>query len=224
MLRKSALVLIISLAIIVNTLNCGPQKEYDIKFDNITYDWGTRDEGINIEHIFTFTNTGKQDLVIQDVKPACGCTVADNWDKTVAPGKKGKIPITLKTVGYSGDITKTIAVTTNVPEMQTIQLTIKGKIRMPIAIIPVNVWLGEVNADSGTLSGSFEILNNLGVPVKLLEIVPPDDRTKFTMTTVEENKKYKVDFTIDPPFTGQEVIHGQFAVKTDNKKYEYIYP
>jgi len=204
--------------------NCGPQPEYGIKFDNETFNFGTRDEGLEISHTFTIINIGKQPVTI-DVRPTCGCTVAENWDKTIAPGKKGKIPITFNTKGYQGDVEKIINVITNVPDQQTVPIKIKVKVVSPIAIIPNNAWLGDVNKESTeVLTGSFEIQNNLRAPLKILEITPPDKKTKVSITVLEENKRYKIDFTVDPPFEGEEVIQKQFTVKTDNKKHEFIYP
>jgi hypothetical protein len=206
-------------------LGCAPRPDLGIKFEAEVHDFGIKDEGPNLEHEFIFTNTGKQTIEILDVKSSCNCTVADNWDKIVAPGKKGQISITFRTTGYQGEITRTIDVTTNIPDQKTITLTIKVNVKTPIAITPKNVWLGEFPATHNqSLSGTFEINNNLGTPLKIIEISVPDDKTRFTLTTLEQNNKYRVDFTVDPPFAGEDTVKREFRIKTDNEKYPEIVP
>jgi hypothetical protein len=225
MFRKINILMTTLVLIFLIGTSCIQQQIPGIKYEEEVYDFGIKDEGPNIEHEFIFTNTGNQTLKILDVKPDCSCTVADNWDQTVAPGKSGKIHITLKTTGLQGDVLKAILVKTNIPNRENIELTLKVNIKTSIAIIPRNVWLGEfLPTDNKSHSGTFEIDNNLGVPLKILEVTPPDDRTKFTLTTIEQNKKYKIDFTVNPPFVGEATVKGEFRIKTDNKDYPEIVP
>ena len=44
-------------------------------FDKVSHDFGTIDEGETVQTTFTFTNTGKTDLLIVDARGSCGCTV-----------------------------------------------------------------------------------------------------------------------------------------------------
>ena len=44
-------------------------------FDRVSHDFGTIKEGETVETEFTFTNTGKSDLIIVDARGSCGCTV-----------------------------------------------------------------------------------------------------------------------------------------------------
>lgn len=105
---------IIVILIIIGFSGCSGKA--DILFDKEFAELGEVDEGTKTDITFTFTNPGKGTLVIQDVKPACGCTVVNGWDKTVAPGASGKIPVTFNSSGYKGDVIRLINVTTNAPE------------------------------------------------------------------------------------------------------------
>ena len=44
-------------------------------FDKVMHDFGTITEGERVQTVFSFTNTGKSDLVIVDARGSCGCTV-----------------------------------------------------------------------------------------------------------------------------------------------------
>ncbi|HET8753374.1 MAG TPA: DUF1573 domain-containing protein, partial [Salinimicrobium sp.] len=63
----------------------------EITFDETEYDFGTIDRGTNVEHVFTFTNTGDVPLVITDANSTCGCTVPSYTDEPIPPGEKGEL-------------------------------------------------------------------------------------------------------------------------------------
>src|SRR5690554_921632 len=81
----------------------------DFEFD--TYDFGQLDAGDDASVEFTFTNNGKESLIITNVKASCGCTTP-YWSKeSVAPGEKGSIKAKYNTVGKSGGFNKPITIT-----------------------------------------------------------------------------------------------------------------
>jgi len=82
-----------------------------IEFKTDTHDFGTLQEGDPAEVEFTFKNTGKEPLIIQNVHPSCGCTTP-YWSKDpVAPGKTGSIKASYGTKGRVGTFNKSITVT-----------------------------------------------------------------------------------------------------------------
>lgn len=75
---------------------------------------------------FSFTNKGNKPLVITDVHPSCGCTVAE-WPRTaIAPGAKGLITATYD-AGIMGSFQKELAVHTNASDEPT-YLTFLGRV------------------------------------------------------------------------------------------------
>jgi len=59
----------------------------------IHHNFGDLVRGQQVEHTYTFTNTGDQPLVISAVKPACGCTAPDFTNDPILPGKEGKVTL-----------------------------------------------------------------------------------------------------------------------------------
>lgn len=102
-----------------------------IKFDNDTYDWGTVMDGQTVTHVFKFTNTGKEPLVINNAKGSCGCTVPEWPKEPIAPGKTGEIKVVFDSKGKGAaggkDDSKRVTITANTEPVDT-YLTIKGKI------------------------------------------------------------------------------------------------
>ncbi|MBU1274316.1 MAG: DUF1573 domain-containing protein [Proteobacteria bacterium] len=83
-------------------------------------------EGKEMTAVFTFTNTGDQNLLIDKVSPSCGCT-ASSWDKVTPPGKKGAVTLLLDTTGLGGSFRKTAAVATNDPGNPVVTLIMTGE-------------------------------------------------------------------------------------------------
>jgi hypothetical protein len=67
------------------------------------WDWGTAFRGERLEHIFTIENQGSAPLIISNIKPQCGCTLAEEYKKVLAPGEMTKITLTLETGAMKGE-------------------------------------------------------------------------------------------------------------------------
>ena len=98
-------------------------------------DFETVPRGDYIHHEFQLKNEGGSVLEIIDVKPACGCTVAE-FDKKIEPGKLGKVKVKLETSSFSGPIAKPISVFTNDPQNPKLQLVIKAEVKPYLGIQP----------------------------------------------------------------------------------------
>jgi cytochrome c5 len=68
----------------------------------------------NVVFVFNLTNRMAGDVVIEAVKPSCGCTVARFPDLPwkVQPGESGQISVDVDITGRIGLLTKTIAIET----------------------------------------------------------------------------------------------------------------
>ncbi|WP_303309607.1 DUF1573 domain-containing protein [Hymenobacter sp. BT730] len=77
------------------------------------FDFGDIKPGAIVKHTFTFTNTGKSPLLIENAIASCGCTTP-NWTKDpIAPGGKGTIDVQFNSQGKSGIQNKEISVQGN---------------------------------------------------------------------------------------------------------------
>ncbi len=103
--------------------------------DEPIFDAGKVEKGGEINHDFVIRNTGDAPLRIEEVRPACGCTVAD-YDETIAPGASGKVHAVLDTTDQDGGISKGLTVITNDPENPRLILTIKAVVAPVIYMRP----------------------------------------------------------------------------------------
>lgn len=106
-------------------------KSTSIRWENprMTHDWGAATVGDKISHIYKFTNTGTEPLVILDAKASCGCTVPEKPQAPIAPGKTGEIKVVFDSNGKAaGQTAKTVTVTANT-DPGTMVLTLKGELK-----------------------------------------------------------------------------------------------
>ena len=82
------------------------------KFNEEKHDFGKIPQGTPVTTVFEFTNVGQEPLILTEVKPTCGCTIADYTKTPVQKGAKGNIKITYNAAAVSA-FNKTIVVTSN---------------------------------------------------------------------------------------------------------------
>ena len=70
--------LLMSLMLTLTLGYASAQKKAQIKFDKMTYDFGTFSESTPVQKCtFTFTNVGDEPLIINQAMASCGCTVPE---------------------------------------------------------------------------------------------------------------------------------------------------
>lgn len=94
----------------------------NIEFEKMTFDGGNVIEGEKVEYVYSFTNTGKQDLVIESVKASCGCTATAPKDKVIKSGESSEIVATFDSRGRTGKQNKSITVKSNDPDESALVL------------------------------------------------------------------------------------------------------
>jgi hypothetical protein len=98
-------------------------------------DAGSVSKGDKAVYDFLIRNDGDAPLEITNVQPACGCTVAE-FDKTVAPGKTGKVHVSLDTATFNGPVAKGVSVFTSDPDNPKIELTVRANVAPAIIAKP----------------------------------------------------------------------------------------
>ena len=98
-----------------------------ITFTGTTHDFGKIVEGEKVSFAFSFTNTGKSDLIIAQVIASCGCTVPSFPKKPIRPGETEYIDVAYDSKGRPGTFQKSVTVHSNTVPAQT-ELYIKGNV------------------------------------------------------------------------------------------------
>jgi len=108
------------------------------------YDFGAVIDGTVVEHFFEIENHGDEDLVIEDVRVGCGCTIVELPMRRLIPRRSVRLGVSLSTSGYAGlEVSKSVYLTTNDPAQPQLTLTLQGR------IVPQEAYLIEVENLSG---------------------------------------------------------------------------
>lgn len=93
---------------IVDTANFTTVKWIDtlLAFDSIK-------QGEKITLKFKCINTGTKPLILTDVRPGCGCTIAEYSKGAILPGKEGWVTTNFDSKKFCGEVEKSVLVTSN---------------------------------------------------------------------------------------------------------------
>lgn len=146
-------ILTLTLLLAANTVVIAQEETRPIaKAEESVVDLGKVPKGDTIPHTFVIRNEGTADLVLTQVRPTCGCTVAE-FDEVIAPGGTGEVRAMLDTTNFNGAISKTIIVSTNDVATPEIVLAIKASVEPYVSALPGYVrFITYQGAAEGTVS------------------------------------------------------------------------
>ena len=161
-----------------------------IHVENIEHDFGDVWAGEELKYAFEIFNRGTQPLQIH-AAPQCGCTVAGDYPKTIEPGKSGKVPFSLKTLGFSGAQSKSITIESNDPVTPKLQLKLRGTFKPRVDLSPTGAFFGSIVSDESK-QRVIKIINNTTTPLTLKLQPVKTDRFKFELTEITPGKQFEL--------------------------------
>lgn len=94
-------------------------------WEKTSHNFGKIPQGVPVEAIFTFTNSGDAPIVITNAKGSCGCTVPEYPTQPIAPGASAEIKAVFNAAAV-GVFNKTVTITANTNKPAV--LYIKGEV------------------------------------------------------------------------------------------------
>lgn len=98
----------------------------EFKFEKETHDFGNIPHNKPASYSFQFSNTGDAPIIINEVKPSCGCSVAEFTKTPIKPGDTGSVTVTYNAAA-KGPFTKQFTIKSNT-KTPIKTLTIKGNV------------------------------------------------------------------------------------------------
>ena len=80
---------VMGFAFTATTASAQDNEKAEFKFNEEKHDFGKIPQGKPVTTEFVFTNIGKEPLILSEVRPTCGCTIADYTKTPVKSGEKG---------------------------------------------------------------------------------------------------------------------------------------
>ena len=115
MYRLIGLITICSLLVnFLRAQNIADIKGPAITWEKNTHDFGDIIQGDKVSHIYRFTNTGSNPLIITNVEVTCGCTIPKGWPRDpIMPGDNGVLEVLFNSSGKFGRQNKVVTVVSN---------------------------------------------------------------------------------------------------------------
>ena len=158
---------------------------------------------------FIVRNEGNATLQITDVKPACGCTIAD-YDKTIEPGRTGKVHAKVNISTFNGTIAKGITVMTNDAANPLLELTIKAVVKQVIAVKPGYARFNILQGESENSKDVQVLASGDGSPFDVLSASSPLDAVSVSFREANASERL-------PGYTGKQWAI-DVALNADNIK------
>ncbi|HEY5750167.1 MAG TPA: DUF1573 domain-containing protein [Chryseolinea sp.] len=99
-----------------------------ITFEKKSVDFGDMVQGDKVQHVWKFTNTGNEPLIITNVQVTCGCTTG-GWPRDpIAPGGKGEIPVSFNSAGKMGKQNKVVTIVSNAVNTDGAQISFTANV------------------------------------------------------------------------------------------------
>jgi hypothetical protein len=190
--------------------------------DQMKTDVGEVLEVQDIEYTFKIRNAGDAELQILNVKPGCGCSVAD-FDKVIPPGQEGKVHIMIYgNKIFPGELEKTFYVTTNDPANKNFSLMVVGKVTKAFDFSREMRWAGFTDE---SLKLEAVITNLLTAPVNISSARWDDEskakgieaRLNLKLETIQKGRKYRLSISKKMELAPDDFI-AKVILTTDNPK------
>lgn len=182
--------------------------------DQPLFDFGTADSESTIEHTFIIRNIGDTTLEISNVRPACGCTLANISEKSVAPGAESQITARLSLKGRNGPQSKAITILSNDPQSPEYRVTLAGTVASAVNVSPDRLMFGQIGPGQ-TAEQSIDISGLVPQPFTITGIEPSQPELTAVQETVEEGKHYRIKVTITGP-AQPGPVNASLLVRTDH--------
>ncbi len=183
----------------------------------VVHDFGTVRQGEVARYDFKIVNNGDAVLEIKDVKPSCGCTTAAEWTRQIKAGESGLIPIKVETAQFSGNVTKTITVTSNDPVQPQAVLEIKAAIWTPVQISNPVIIFPALTDPAQVLTRSVTISNQVDGQLQISDLHSDKPDFKPELKEVVPGREFELSVTTVPPLA--DGTHtARISMKSSNPK------
>ncbi|MFW5872883.1 MAG: DUF1573 domain-containing protein [bacterium] len=160
-------------------------------------------------HVFTLKNDGGETLVIERVQAPCGCTATLLSDEEILSGNTAQLEVTFNPRGYEGEVTQSVYIYSNDPEIQRKRIAIRADVEhvaAPEAKLSTNLWEIGLLARGDSVEIAITVSNqgDLGMEIESIDV---PDHIHYQPQTVEFPKSLAPEEEIEFNFTYDSTEH-----------------
>ena len=154
--------------------------------DGDTYNWGkVKLKDAPLKSKIKIRNDGTDTLNIENVKPSCGCTTAPLDKNKLKPGEIATMDVTVQITAHSGQLTKSITITSNDPKTPSKVLFLKADVTLDLEVSPTPYFPFDKMKVGSESSASVKVKNKTDKEVTLSDFKLTPDNLSINL----KNKK-----------------------------------
>lgn len=183
-------------------------------------DLGELNYGQDVTANFPFKNTASKPIKITKLHGTCRCTDISADKMVVLPGETGTIAVTFRSANRRGPENHKVAVLTDVPKQELIELTLSAVVDPRIELIPRALSFGYVAVLEDVRSREVSIISRFREPAKTISVSSSNPYIKATLLSRKpshstEAGRIRIELCGKPP-SGK--LEGDIAIKTRTEK------
>lgn len=166
------------------------------------FDFGDIVQGETRDHTFALANDGEGDLIINEIRPSCGCTKAELFLMTdgerapyvmgtpIATGTDFELDVTLDSERRQGQMRTSVNVFSN-DARQVVALQLSAKVLPVLVVEPAHINFNQIKS-SDTVDQTFTVSTALADAFSLevaADTLPPEISVELTPQDPDENGK-----------------------------------
>lgn len=191
-----------------------------------TYDWGTVAPA-KLKAAIKVMNVGTDTLKINEVRPACGCTVAPIDKNVLAPNDIATIDVTLDVSSRTGPVEKSITIASSDRDTPYYVLHLKAIIRRPLTLVPTNYFVVS-NGEKGvpTEASVIRIMNSSDQAVTIQPPQLSSGNVKVEFADIDGPREINPGETLELKATvtplDEKYVFGELTVATTSAEMPQI--
>jgi hypothetical protein len=216
---------LLALALLVNLfLAASAYAAPELSVEQGTFNFGTITQGKKVQHNFLIRNSGDAPLQIKQLVASCGCTAAKPSSSLIQPGRTGEIQVVFDSAGFSGEVHKSVTMTTNAGKAANYTFKLEGSIVEELQVAPRQLSLGPVKPGMAK-QVSLTVTNRGPGSVKLLgvNISSTSLQIKSTMKKTElgSGESATIELSVTPR-PEAKVLSGYIHIMTSSPQKKEI--
>lgn len=168
----------------------GPPGRIELAADDeeTAHDFGDVLEGDSRTHVFRLKSSGNDPLIIQRLKPSCGCTAAEVdllaadgskstyvWGEAIEPGTMLEVPTTINSAGRNGKMRTNVSIYSNDPA-SPYRLEVEADVVPVLVVEPLLLDFGKMTSSDrkeGTITVKTEVLDPFFLTLDADQVLSP---------------------------------------------------
>jgi hypothetical protein len=220
-LHRSLFIIIAILIPVTSIINEAQARQEEQKagpqavFVETIHDAGTVEAGTDLTHTFKIKNVGKADLLIEQVKPTCGCILTE-FTEIIPPGQEGQVILSTKTPILRSTVQATAWIYTNDPAHKAVLLGVKAITHPLIEVLPAPSLSMQVKKGEAAV-GTLTLVNRDTSPLKIEALELNNKEYSAQLKTLEKGQRYEIVVKLGPKDTDGPVA-GLLTIVTNKEK------